>query len=235
MKIDKEENGKFGDFKISEEEGKEITNKFIDFETKLLIVREKIRDLNVWGGYKYETTTINPKNGEIIRVKERENFINYKEQKGYDEKSSLTWTTKRELKENGRESITIEIHHRIEKEPIKSEFFNAFSEKAHKTIPILYQQLIDYRKKEKVRKEKALADYLKKDYEERVKYWSGNLHQQMRWNGESSLDEYAVFSKDWLNKVKKHEPNIENMLEDVFNKYWKGYWNIKEIRERLKK
>ena len=235
MKIDKGENGKFGDFKIYEREGREIINKFIDLETKLLIVREKIRDLNVWGGYRYEITTINPENGNIIKVKERRDFINYEEEKGHDEKSGLTWITKRQLEQNGRESIKIKIYHHSEKEPIKSEFFDAFSDKPHKTIPNLYQQLIDYRKEDKIRKEKALADYLKKNYEERVKYWSGNLHQQMRWNGESSLDEYAIFSKKWLEEVKQHEPNIERMLEDVFEKYWKGYWNINEIRKRLKK
>ena len=48
----------------------------------------------------------------------------------------------------------------------------------------------------KAAKEKFWAEeYPVKSFEEKVKYWSGTLHSQMRWNGESGFDEMAVFSK----------------------------------------
>lgn len=82
--------------------------------------------------------------------------------------------------------------------------------------------------------EKALKDYLSKSYEDRLKYWSGQLHQQMRWNAESGYDAYAIFSKDWLSEVKKYEPRIEEMLESIMDSYWANYWDTNEIRRRLK-
>lgn len=79
----------------------------------------------------------------------------------------------------------------------------------------------------------AKINYLKKSYEERVKHWA-SLHQGMRWQVESGLDEYIGFSKKWLEEIKEYEPDIESILEVVFEKHWKGYWDINEIKRRLK-
>ena len=84
-------------------------------------------------------------------------------------------------------------------------------------------------------REKEIKQYQVKSYDAKVKFWSGNLHQQMRWNGESGLDEYAVFSKEWLEEAKKIEPKIEQILEDVVKRYWRNYWDIDKIREALKR
>jgi hypothetical protein len=83
-------------------------------------------------------------------------------------------------------------------------------------------------------RDKALSEYLAKSYEDRVKYWAGTLHQEMRWNGESGLDEYAVFSKAWLDEVKTIEPQIEEMLDEAIEKYWRNYWNAAKIKAALK-
>ena len=78
-----------------------------------------------------------------------------------------------------------------------------------------------------------MKEYQQMSYEERVRYWSGALHQQMRWNVESGVDEYGFYSKKWLEQTKEMEPQIESILEDVFKIYWKNYWDIKKIRKAL--
>lgn len=235
MRIDKTEKGEFGNFQIHETEGREIIDKFIDIETQLIIVREKYRDLNAWGGYSYDYVTINPNNGDIIEIDERKNFINYDEQLGEDLNANITYKTRRIHGINGNETIEIEIFHPDKNESLKSSFHFAFSKEPHKPIAELYDYLIKSREENRIQKEKALKEYLSKSYEDRVKYWSGNLHQQMRWNAESGFDEYAVFSKDWLDEIKKYEPRIKEILDDVIKNYWKNYWNADKIKEALKK
>lgn len=50
---------------------------------------------------------------------------------------------------------------------------------------------------------------------EKVKFWSGYIGRQMRWNNESGIDEMEVFNvpdfKIWL----KYEPNILKVLKGV--------------------
>lgn len=58
-------------------------------------------------------------------------------------------------------------------------------------------------------------EYPQKSKTEKVKYWSGSLHQQMRWNGESGLDEMAVFSVYDYQEWKKKEPKIDELLPEI--------------------
>jgi hypothetical protein len=80
----------------------------------------------------------------------------------------------------------------------------------------------------------TVEEYQKMPYPHKLKFWSGNLHQQMRWNGESGVDEYAVFSKAWLEKTLEFEPQIETIIEDIIKLYWKNYWDADKIRKALK-
>ncbi len=77
-------------------------------------------------------------------------------------------------------------------------------------------------------------EYKTLNREERIDYWSGSLHQEMRWNAESGFDEYMVFSKKWLEEVQTIEPNIEELLKEIIEKKWKNYWNKQKIWEALK-
>lgn len=76
-------------------------------------------------------------------------------------------------------------------------------------------------------------EYKTLSQEDKLKYWSGTLHQEMRWNVESGIDAYAIFSKEWLQKIKIFEPNIEELLKEVIEKYWKNYWNEQKIWRAL--
>ena len=68
---------------------------------------------------------------------------------------------------------------------------------------------------------------------EKIRHWSGTLHQKMRWQSESGLDPYIIFSKEWLSEVKKVENDFDSILEEIFTIYWKENWNKDEIKKRL--
>lgn len=58
-------------------------------------------------------------------------------------------------------------------------------------------------------------EYPQKSFDDKIKYWSGKFGRQIRFNGESGFDEYAVFSyKDYCN-WKEHEPQIDDLLPKV--------------------
>lgn len=69
--------------------------------------------------------------------------------------------------------------------------------------------------------------------DEKLRHWSGTLHQNMRWQSESGLDPYKIFSREWLNDVKKVENDFDAILEDIFAIYWKDCWDKNEIKRRL--
>jgi len=240
MKINKLRKSEFGDFDIQETDGWIILRKFIDFETGMLIVVEQQESNNrrIVPGKSYHETTnpvsyimISPKNVEIVEIEDRETHVSYSEVEIQDEELNISWKRRRKIGEMGFEYFEFDIYSDEIDEPIILNYWPAFSDKPHKPIPEWFIEYKEAREKEK----RKVVEYQKKPYKEKVKFWSGTLHQQMRWNGESGLDEYAVFSKEWLEKTKKIEPLIEEILEDVIEKYWKTYWNAKKIKEALTK
>ncbi|GEM_PF-3087786 len=75
-------------------------------------------------------------------------------------------------------------------------------------------------------------EYIKMNFEEKIKYWSSRFHRQMRWNIESGVDEMAVFSKADYETRKKYEPEIDELLPHIVK-----YLTVKEedIYKALKK
>jgi hypothetical protein len=81
-------------------------------------------------------------------------------------------------------------------------------------------------------------EYPKFSFEEKVKFWSGNLHRQMRWQVESGLDPYAIYDEQWYKEVKITEPNIDLIMNEVFAKHWSstgGKWEKEEYYKRINK
>lgn len=74
-------------------------------------------------------------------------------------------------------------------------------------------------------------------FEEKVKYWSGTLHTQMRWQAESGLDEYAIYTPEWYQSTKTHEPQFDKIMEEVIRKYWGvgADWDEQEYYKRIGK
>lgn len=73
--------------------------------------------------------------------------------------------------------------------------------------------------------------------EEKIKFWSGSLHRDMRWQAESGLDPYAIYNVDWYNEVKKIEPDIDFIMDEIFNRYWSstgGQWDKEEYLKRIR-
>ena len=75
-------------------------------------------------------------------------------------------------------------------------------------------------------------EYPKKTFDQKVSYWSGSLHRQMRWNVESGFDEMAVFSKSDYECWKEKEPLIDTILVQVIKIL---NLNAEEVYEELKK
>ncbi len=79
-------------------------------------------------------------------------------------------------------------------------------------------------------------EYPKFSFDEKVKFWSGALHQQMRWQVESGLDPYSIYDLNWYKLVKEREPNIDSIIDTVFEKYWSSTgaeWSKEEYLKRL--
>jgi len=75
--------------------------------------------------------------------------------------------------------------------------------------------------------------YPKYSFDEKVSYWSQTLNQQMRWQAESGLDEYTIFSRDWYISVKGIEPNIDRIIAMSFEKFLSWEWSQNEYLKRI--
>lgn len=62
------------------------------------------------------------------------------------------------------------------------------------------------------------AEYSRKTFTERVEYWSGEIYRNMRWQGESTGDEYSWLSPEWYQDIKTFEPEIDGILIEVTKK-----------------
>ena len=70
-------------------------------------------------------------------------------------------------------------------------------------------------------------------FEEKVKHWSGSLYRQMRWNGESGYDEYGIYSPEWHAAVLALEPEIDRIMDELFDRRWGSSWSKAEYLKRI--
>lgn len=75
--------------------------------------------------------------------------------------------------------------------------------------------------------------YTAYSFDERVGFWSGVLHRQMRWQPESGLDPYAPFSRLWYEDIKEKEPNIDKIIDLAFEKTLSWEWSKEEFLRRI--
>lgn len=53
---------------------------------------------------------------------------------------------------------------------------------------------------------------------EKIGYWSGIIHRNMRWQGESTGDEYAgMFTREWYEACLKFDPQFDQIFRDVIS------------------
>ncbi len=61
-------------------------------------------------------------------------------------------------------------------------------------------------------------EYPLKSSEEKIDFWAGNIHRQMRWNAESGFDEMDIFSKADYENWKLKDPDIDQIIYSVIKK-----------------
>lgn len=150
------------------------------------------------------------------------------------------------INENTTIQSVIEIIHKIQQSDLtKSEKSAKYNELYHQAItfknrPDLHEAVV--LELEKIFKPLRLAsltedlrkpEYQNLSFDQKVAQWSGNLHQSMRWQGESGYDEYAIFSRAWYLAVKEGEPQFDKIMDRVFETKWKGYWSREEYEKRI--
>lgn len=69
---------------------------------------------------------------------------------------------------------------------------------------------------------KEAAHFQKHEYpnlsrEDKIAYWASGWRQQFRWNEESGVDGYAIFSLEDYLFWKTIEPDLESLLPDIAN------------------
>ena len=77
-------------------------------------------------------------------------------------------------------------------------------------------------------------EYKKFSFEQKVDYWAGELNRQMRWQAESGLDEYAIFTPSWYKNIKSKESSFDKIMDKVFDKYLSWEWDKASYLKRIK-
>lgn len=55
-----------------------------------------------------------------------------------------------------------------------------------------------------------------KTLEEKISYWTGQIHREMRWQGESTGDEYGSgFTQQWFDECQKLDPDFGKIFPIV--------------------
>ncbi len=232
MQINYNQPSQYGKFAIEKTEGSEIIGLYIDEQTQLLIVEELLEANKGQKSNSIYLTTINPATGQIIPIADRKNYINYAEQEEINAELGLKRVFRRETNQlNGFESIYEQLY-RVGEEAIISQSTRiAFSKEKIKNGFDSYEQGLEWaRQKAKFWRE----EYPHKTFDEKVSYWASSFHRQMRWQGESDYDEYAIYSPQLYADCKQKEPEFDKIWKEVFIRYFIPYgWDTDEIEKRM--
>ena len=91
---------------------------------------------------------------------------------------------------------------------------------------------------EKVKQDEKLfwdKEYPDFSFEDKIKYWASENQRLMRWQAESGLDEYDIFSPQWYKWAKEKEPEIDKIMDIAFEKYLSWEWSKEEYLKRIGK
>ena len=70
--------------------------------------------------------------------------------------------------------------------------------------------------------------------EEKIKIWAGGMYRAMREQGESGLNEYVIYSENWLRETLEQEPNFISMLPAIYN-IWGGMFDSGKVDRIIQK
>ena len=80
-------------------------------------------------------------------------------------------------------------------------------------------------------------EYPKKSFDERCHYWKETMEKGMKEQEKLGLPAFSVFNKSWYDSVNEQEPEIDQIISQLFNTHWKNMDKIafeKAICEDLK-
>ncbi|HEY9007692.1 MAG TPA: hypothetical protein VIM75_16245 [Ohtaekwangia sp.] len=198
-----------------------IVKKYIDFETRLLVV-ELIKN----NSNSIHFVTINSRSGELIPVEERSGFIDYSEKEIPAKRHNCNIVICREVNNStGAEFFVPNGEIMLSKKSI------AFSSKRHEGIEA------DFNEAELLKEREEsfwLNEYNNYSRSKKIEYWLSNIHHGMRIQGEATGDKYSEFSKAWYNYVKSREPDFDSIFIAVTRQLGFDFdWNEYEKRKRV--
>lgn len=207
MKLDLEKVSEHGSFSIEATEGREIIATFIDFETALLIVEEVAEPPGP--SRSIYVTTIDPAAARIVSPAERR--IDYSEKTETDPDTGWKRVFRRELDaDTGNEFI----HEELYESDIRTSTSRRVAFSATR-MPTIFDSKRAWLKEEVRREAFWKTEYAAKSFEERVAYWSGQIHRHMRWQTESGLDPFAGFTPAWYEEARSRDPDFDRILDAV--------------------
>jgi hypothetical protein len=65
------------------------------------------------------------------------------------------------------------------------------------------------------------TEYPQKSFEQRCEYWRENLEKGIREQEKLGLPPFSVFNKAWYESVKEQEPEIDLIINVLFENVWK--------------
>jgi hypothetical protein len=79
-------------------------------------------------------------------------------------------------------------------------------------------------------------EYPKKSFEQKSDYWKKTLEKGMNEQEKMGLPAFGIFNKAWYVSVKEQEPEIDKMLNYLFEKDWKtkdsaAFWTRTAVEE----
>ena len=107
----------------------------------------------------------------------------------------------------------------------------------HELMKLTKEEFINYNRAQQAwarKQPKQLSPgYSVQSREGKVKHWSGNLGQQMRWQAESGLDPYAGYSPEWHEDLLTLEPDLDALIKEAFRLYLSWEWSYTEYCHRV--
>lgn len=62
-----------------------------------------------------------------------------------------------------------------------------------------------------------MLDYKSYSSSEKAGYWAAQIYRQMRWNGESGLEEMSVLTPSLIDEIREKEKDIEELLPQIIS------------------
>ncbi|MFZ5636248.1 MAG: hypothetical protein ACOY82_06630 [Pseudomonadota bacterium] len=74
-------------------------------------------------------------------------------------------------------------------------------------------------------------EYAALPYADRVEWWSAATYRQMRWQAEGDVDQLLIFDRAWLERARRREPRILDILARVCERFDMPFARIRRLLE----